>query len=143
MSALRSAFRRLSTDSYACCTASRAAANLGDATSPSRWWHSSQPSYALPERRADQGSAASSSDQGPSGSSRLPPYDEDLDEGAPMGRAPFVPPPIDKLIRIIMRHGKRDVAQRIVFDASHVLYNATRPKNSRPELQQRHKDFVP
>jgi hypothetical protein len=146
MSALRSVLRSLARDACACRTSSRAAAGFGDATATLRCLHSSQPAGALPERRADQaseGRAASSSDHGSSGSSRLPPYDEDLDEGAPMGQAPFIPPPIDKLIRVIMRHGKRDVAQRIVFDASHVLYNATRPKNPRPELKQRHQDFVP
>jgi hypothetical protein len=56
--------------------------------------------------------------------------------------APFIPPSVDKLIRIIMRHGKKDIARKIVFDTSHALYNMTRKANPRPQLRQRNPKFV-
>jgi hypothetical protein len=55
---------------------------------------------------------------------------------------PFVPPTIDKFIRIIMRHGQKDKARKIVFDASHALYSLTRKANPRPELRQRNPKYV-
>jgi hypothetical protein len=73
----------------------------------------------------------------------LIPYDSDEQSAGGPGLAPFIPPPIQKLISIIMRHGKKDQAQGIVFDASHALYNAARRPNPRPELRQRQKEFVP
>eukprot|EP00892_Ulva_mutabilis_P001369 jgi/Ulvmu1/11232/UM073_0004.1 len=69
------------------------------------------------------------------------PYDSDENSVSGPGEAPFVPPQIDKLIRMIMRHGKKEQARRIVFDATHAMYNSARAKNPRPELKQRHKDF--
>ena len=56
--------------------------------------------------------------------------------------APFIPPAIDKLVRVIMRHGEREKAWGIVLDASQALYNMTRPANPRPELRQRDARFV-
>jgi hypothetical protein len=55
---------------------------------------------------------------------------------------PFVPPAIEKLTRVIMRHGQKEIAHRIVFDTSHALYNMTRAANPRPELRQRNPKFV-
>lgn len=73
----------------------------------------------------------------------LVPYDPDENSASGPGLAPFIPPSIEKLINVIMRHGKKEVARRIVFDASHALYNATRRPNPRPELRQRKPEFVP
>lgn len=70
------------------------------------------------------------------------PYDSDEDSTTGAGEAPFVPPQIDKLMKMIMRHGKKEQARRIVFDATHAMYNNARAKNPRPELRQRHKDFA-
>lgn len=73
----------------------------------------------------------------------LIPYDSDENSATGVGLAPFIPPSIEKLINVIMRHGKKEVARGIVFDASHALYNAARDPNPRPELQQRRKEFMP
>ena len=64
-----------------------------------------------------------------------------LNEGG-KDRAPFIPPYIDKLTRIIMRHGEKEKARRIVLDTSHALYNMTRSANPRPELVQRNPAFI-
>jgi hypothetical protein len=71
------------------------------------------------------------------------PYDTDENSATGAGLAPFIPPSIEKLINVIMRHGKKEVARRIVFDTSHAMYNAARSANPRPELKQRCKEFVP
>ena len=44
---------------------------------------------------------------------------------------------------MIMRHGQKDTARKIIFDTSHALYNTTRKANPRPELKQRDPRFVP
>lgn len=69
------------------------------------------------------------------------PYDSDEGSASGAGEAPFVPPQIDKLIKMIMRHGKKEQARRIVFDAAHAMHNTARAKNPRPELRQRNKEF--
>lgn len=69
------------------------------------------------------------------------PYDSDEDSVSGAGEAPFVPPQIDKLIKMIMRHGKKEQARRIVFDAAHAMHNSARAKNPRPELRQRNKEL--
>ena len=70
-------------------------------------------------------------------------YDPDKPLKDPSKRgAPFVPPSVDKLIRVIMRHGEKEKARKIVFDTSHAMYNMTRSANPRPELKQRVKQFV-
>jgi hypothetical protein len=93
-------------------------------------------SYAVPAEKPAP--APDSIDKQP-----LIPYDSDEQSASGPGLAPFIPPSIQKLISVIMRHGKKDQARRIVFDASHALYNATRKPNPRPELRQRKKEFVP
>lgn len=70
------------------------------------------------------------------------PYDSDENSVTGAGEAPFIPPQVDKLIKVIMRHGKKEQARRIVFNATQALYNSSRAKNPRPELRQRHKDFT-
>lgn len=98
---------------------------------------SSMRCYAVPAEKSAPAAAPSFN------SKPLIPYDSDENSASGPGLAPFVPPPIEKLINMIMRHGKKDIARGIVFDASHALYNAARSSNPRPELQQRRKEYVP
>lgn len=74
-------------------------------------------------------------------------YDPEPEPASPQAgqrprSAPFVPPSVDKLINIMMQHGQKDTARRIVFDTSHALYNMTRRPNPRPELKQRNPRFA-
>jgi hypothetical protein len=71
-------------------------------------------------------------------------FDPEPKQGHEAGKqaAPFIPPSIVKLIKVIMRHGQKDIARKMVFHASHALYNMTRKPNPRPELQQRDRKFV-
>lgn len=68
---------------------------------------------------------------------------DDVPDRKVEGAAPFVPPSIQKLINVMIRHGQKEIAQKTVFKTAHVLYNMSRPSNPRPQLKQRHAAFVP
>ena len=106
--------------------------------------HTRRARFDLGDRDASMLQSAAPQVSGPP-SAAYDPEAQQVDHPAEHRRprtAPFVPPSVDKLINIMMRHGQKDTARRIVFDTSHALYNMTRRPNPRPELKQRSARFV-